>query len=134
MTDLIQTREDARRAWQDFEYGEYRPRFYKEKKGRKMEVVNPFESTADLLASQERLQALSAEYYEANKACFEAGLPEIDIRVVWSWKQVESPEGIRWVRTTEKEREDISLRWSSEATGATETPETSRPSLLTLGV
>jgi hypothetical protein len=74
------------------------PRFYKEKKGRKMEYLNPWKDMKERIAAEEKTTALYEEWLHL----FQHYIAQTGKRPVLPvlYKKIETPNGDRMVRTS----------------------------------
>lgn len=112
--DLTKKRDKAWTDWQDYIYTEHKPRFYREKVGRKLEYVNPYKTIEQRIAAEEKMYAMYKEWARLDFICSAAELPRMDWDLYSRWvqKDVEIAPGKiehRWVRRKKTEDAPVSV-------------------------
>lgn len=89
----------AEEAWAEFERYHYEvvaPHFYREKRGRKLEYINPWKDIKERIDSEEYEHQL----YEAWLHLFQRYVAQYGERpylpILWTTK--DTPDGVRWVK------------------------------------
>lgn len=93
---LKQRTSEAWRAFHNFQYEVIEPHFYKEKKGRRMELINPWKDMKERMTTETKSYALYSSFHELRVQYWRATGEHIPVEVLW--KSQETPNGIRWVK------------------------------------
>ena len=96
MTDneLLVARDAAWTEWNDWEYNEYYPRWYKKGNG----WINPWGSLYELVEMQEKRRELYIKWRELHFECVDRKLPGMNEELLNRWHEMQTPNGRRYVR------------------------------------
>src|SRR6266566_9376579 len=87
---------NVRQAWSDFSddlYLKIQPRFYKEKKGRKKELINPWKNLQERIEAENHSHELYLAFNKLYMEYFKATGERLEIYSLW--KEIDTPDGIR---------------------------------------
>lgn len=94
--ELKQIAVDAYLAFHNYEYEVIQPHFYKEKKGRRMELINPWKNLDERKKAEAKSFQLYSTFHELRVRYWKETGEHIPIQVLW--KKQETPHGDRWVK------------------------------------
>lgn len=92
-------KQNAINAWETFcrfQYETIEPHFYKQKKGQRMEPLNPWKSMKERIATEQKSWELYQAFHELRVQYWQ----ETSLRVPLAtfYKRQETPNGDRWVK------------------------------------
>ena|SRR5215469_13357428 len=96
--DLLRARDAAWIALVDFYYGNIKPRFYKHRVKGKLQFINPFKDIDEYNTVNVEAMKYNKVYWPIHMECARRGLPSIPYDVLWTWREEETPDGLRYIR------------------------------------
>lgn len=93
---LLKKADDAWAEVERYTYEVIAPRSYKEKKGRKMELIHPWKNMEERVAAEEKEHELYQEWLDIFQQYIRLYGDRPYLRIYYA--QQETPNGVRWVK------------------------------------